>query len=169
MTSPSTRKVIRFLESADDATFVSLTLPGLPPPRYAGVAVTLDDDTDGLVVEAEVRRGEVPVAAPYLMMSVARRNPALSRAVFAERWRAEAGSLGGEAIPDDLRGLAYVQDHPVGDDPPFDAVNEVWFDDLDALRQRAVWFAARPVPAALFDPAAAFSLVLERVPALPPG
>jgi len=47
------------------------------------------------------------------------------------------------AIPDEVRGRAYVQNHP---DPagerPYDAVNEVWFDDLAALRARVEWFRA---------------------------
>ncbi len=32
-------------------------------------------------------------------------------------------------------------------------MNEVWFDRLDDLRRRAEWFADRPVPADLMDPA----------------
>ena len=99
------------------------------------------------------------------MMSVARRNPALSRAELAERWRAEAGRLGAEAIPDDVRGLAYVQDHPLDDAAPFDAINEAWFDTLDGLRRRADWFASRPVPADLFDPDECFALYLRVEPA----
>lgn len=97
----------------------------------------------------------------YKMMSFGRRNPALTRAEFVERWRAEAGRLGGDRIPDELRGLAYVQDHPVGDDSSLDAINEVWFDDLDALRHRARWFAARPIPADLMSPPDCWSLYLK--------
>jgi len=55
-----------------------------------------------------------------------------------------------EAIPDDVRGLAYVQNHPVvvdGHEWAFDAVNEVWFERLDHLRLRQAWFADRPVAA----------------------
>jgi hypothetical protein len=100
----------------------------------------------------------------FKMMACGRRNPALTRSAFLERWRAEAGRLGGDRIPDELRGVAYVQDHPVGDDPPLDAVNEVWFDRLDDLRRRAEWFAARPVPADLMSPPECWSLDLrERV------
>ena len=88
-------------------------------------------------------------------------NPALARETFTERWRAEAGRLGAEIIPEEVRGLAYVQLHPVGDDPPFDAVNQAWFDDEAGLRRRAEWFAARPVPADLFDPASTWALHLR--------
>jgi hypothetical protein len=99
------------------------------------------------------------------MMSFGRRNPALSPAEFAARWRREAGRLGDDAIPDELRGFAYAQDHPApGSDPAFDAVNEVWFDRLDDLRRRAAWFAARPVPADLWSPAECWSVCLREEP-----
>ena len=174
-------KVVRFLTSPDDPPLtgsgamrrtraVSLHLDGLPAPRYAAVEVawiagslpTLAP-TD-VAVDEEIRRGAARVGeGAYRMMSVARRNPSLSRTEFADRWRVEAGNLGGEMIPVDVQGLAYVQDHPVGPNPAFDAINEVWFDSLDDLRRRAEWFAARPVPAELFDPAASFALYLRAV------
>lgn len=151
------RQRIRFLDEPDDGALVALALPGLPPPRFA--AVWLGAGDDGIEVEVELRRGPVPEGVPYRMLSVARRDPTLTRAEFAERWRAEAGRLGGEAIPDDVLGLAYAQLHPVADDAPYDAINLVWFDDLDALRRRAEWFAARAVPD-LF--AESFTLHLEQ-------
>ncbi|MDD9370218.1 MAG: EthD domain-containing protein [Acidimicrobiales bacterium] len=139
----------------------------------AATAATRHRPDGGVVVEVDevVARGADALAARWAdggarfkMMSFGRRNPALTRAEFVERWRAEAGRLGGDRIPDDLRGSAYVQDHPSGDDPPFDALNEVWFDRLDDLRRRAEWFAARPVPAELMSPADCWSLYLrERV------
>ena len=149
----------------------ALALPGLPPPRHAAVdvlwggapAAAVGAPTVALAVEEALRRDAVGDER-YTMMSVARRNPALSRAGFAARWRAEAGRLGGEVIPEAVRGAAYVQDHPLGDDPPFDAVNEAWFADLAALRRRADWFAARPVPADLFDPARSWALYLRWEP-----
>ncbi|HKE72356.1 MAG TPA: hypothetical protein VKB57_02005 [Acidimicrobiales bacterium] len=151
------------------AVAACLTLPGLPPPRYAavdmiwGAAAPVGRPVLTVPVEEDVRRGAVG-GERYAMMSVARRRPGLSRAGFAARWRAEAGRLGAEAIPADVRGAAYVQDHPVGDDPPVDAVNEAWFADLDGLRRRAEWFAARPVPPELFDPARSFPLYLRWEP-----
>jgi hypothetical protein len=158
---------------------MALELPGLPPPRFAAVEVLWPDPG----APADLRPAEASVVVPvdevivrgadalssrwadggerFKMMSFGRRNPALTRAAFVDRWRAEAGRLGGTRIPDDIRGLAYVQDHPLGDDPPLDAINEVWFDDLDGLRRRAEWFAARPVPADLMSPAACWSVCLR--------
>jgi hypothetical protein len=161
----------------------ALHLPGLPAPRFATVEVVWADEPPtarageiSLVVAEEVRRGADALAARWVaggerfkMMSFGRRNPALTPEEFAARWRREAGRLGGEQIPDDLRGFAYVQDHPLpGSDPAFDAVNEVWFDDQDDLRRRAEWIAARPVPADLMDPdRSGFVLLREEV--LVPG
>jgi hypothetical protein len=82
----------------------------------------------------------------YKMMSFGKRNPALTPREFSTGWRAEASHLGSGEIPADVRGLAYVQNHPVpldGHDWPLDAVNEVWFERLDDLGRRAAWFAAR--------------------------
>jgi hypothetical protein len=158
----------------------SLALPGLPPPRFAAVDVEwfegdAGDDLPGdgsltVPVDEVVVRGADALAARWAgggerfkMMSFGRRNPALTRAAFAARWRAEAGRLSGDRIPDELRGLAYVQDHPLGDDPPLDAINEVWFDRLDDLRRRAEWFAARPVPADLMSPAECWTAYLREV------
>lgn len=82
-------------------------------------------------------------------MALAVRAGGLTRAEFSRRWRAHAGTAGGTPIPDPARGLAYVQNHVVSGD--LDAVNEVWFDDLDGLRARVAWFADNPVrPGALF-------------------
>lgn len=118
-----------------------------------------DRDAIVLAVDEVVARGADALSARwadggerYKMMSFGRRNPALTRAGFLERWRAEAGRLGGDRIPDEVRGLAYAQDHPRADDPPLDAVNEVWFDSVDGLHRRAEWFAARPLPADLMSP-----------------
>jgi hypothetical protein len=76
-------------------------------------------------------------------MAVARRAAGLSPAEFAERWRAHAGQAGTTAIPDPAKGRAYVQNRPcprTDGEWPYDAVNEVWFDDLDGLRTRIDWF-----------------------------
>lgn len=136
--------------------------PGDPGDSSAGDARVV------VPVDEVIVRGAAALSARwsgggerFKMMSFGRRNPALTRAAFVERWRAEAGRLGGTPIPDDLRGLAYVQDHPRGDDPPLDAINEVWFDRLADLRRRAEWFAARPVPSDLMAPATCGSLCLR--------
>lgn len=162
----------------------ALDLAGLPAPPFAAVevlwfdgdapeaavAVEPGDGSVAMVVNELVLRGAGALAARwgeggarFKMMSFGRRNPALSRDAFAERWRADAGRLGADPIPDELRGLAYVQDHPTGDDPAFDAVNEVWFDHLDGLRRRAEWFAARPPPAELMSPDECWSLYLREI------
>ena len=107
-----------------------------------------------VVADEVVLRGGDHLAARWAagdvrckMMSYGRRHPTLSAAAFSARWRGEAGSYGGEPIPDAVRGSAYVQNHPVaragGDEWPLDAVNEVYVDGLDDLRRRAAWFAAR--------------------------
>ena len=77
----------------------------------------------------------------YKHMALARRADGLSPAEFAERWQAHAGTAGATTIPDEMRGQAYAQNHPAPDADRviYDAVNEVWFDDLDLLRARHRW------------------------------
>jgi hypothetical protein len=77
-------------------------------------------------------------------MAVARRADGLTPAEFADRWRSRAGRVGAVPIPAQARGQAYVQNHPVpavDGEWLYDAVNEVYFDDLDGLRKRIAWFA----------------------------
>lgn len=83
-------------------------------------------------------------------MAIARRADGLTPAGFAERWRSHAGRAprpgGGPdiIIPEEVRGLAYVQNHPLPreeGDWTYDAVNEVYFDDVPGLRRRVEWFA----------------------------
>jgi hypothetical protein len=167
---------------------VAEPLPGFPPPPCAAVDLqwfpdlgaaraneawlrsTAPDlaDASGLIVAEEVvlRGGDYLGARweaggeRFTMMSFAKRNPRLTPAEFSARWRAEAGRLGGERIPDGVRGLAYVQNHPVplaDDEWPFDAINEVYFDELDGLRRRADWFAAKQDAALQAQPDAIFS------------
>ncbi|MCB1015642.1 MAG: EthD domain-containing protein [Acidimicrobiales bacterium] len=84
----------------------------------------------------------------YKHVALATRSPGLTPAEFAARWRAHAGtatpSSGGPAVavPEEARGRAYVQDHPVPGAPTaaHDGLNEVWFDDLAALDARRAWF-----------------------------
>jgi hypothetical protein len=110
----------------------------------------------------------------YKMLSFGRRHPDLSPQEFSERWRAEAGQVGGGEIPDAVRGQAYAQNHPVlaaeGREWPLDAVNEVWFDRLDDLRRRRDWFAARLGAALktaaepLMSPTQVWSMFVREVP-----
>jgi hypothetical protein len=83
-------------------------------------------------------------------MAIARRAAHLSPAEFSAVWRNRAGMVrrpgAAEAtpIPEEARGKAYVQNHPVAravGEWPYDAFNEVYFDDIESLRRRAEWFA----------------------------
>jgi len=77
-------------------------------------------------------------------MAIARRAAGLTPAEFVDRWRSRAGRVGSVPIPPPARGQAYLQNHPlagIGGEWPYDAVNEVYFDDLDGLRGRIAWFA----------------------------
>lgn len=118
------------------------------PPTRPGDAV--------LVAEELVLRGEAWLeqrwragGAMLKHMAVATRAAGLTTEEFSARWKGRAGALRGDdgrplVIPDEARGLAYVQNHPLtwgGAKPPFDAVNEVWFDDRASLRRRIDWFA----------------------------
>ncbi len=82
-------------------------------------------------------------------MAMARRADHLTPAEFSREWQAHAGTIsrsgvaGDLVIPDDARGLAYVQDHPVPrreGEWAYDAINEAYFDDLAGLQRRAGWF-----------------------------
>jgi hypothetical protein len=77
-------------------------------------------------------------------MAIARRAEGLSPAQFSDLWKNRAGKVGHVTIPAAARGLAYVQNHPVpvGDDSwAYDALNEVYFDDMEGVRTRMAFFA----------------------------
>jgi hypothetical protein len=85
-------------------------------------------------------------------MALATRAAGLTPAEFAERWRSHAGTVGGVPVPDAARGQAYVQNHPLphpeSGEWPYDAINEVYFDDVEGLKARVEWFRANvPHPA----------------------
>lgn len=174
---------------------VAAPLPGFGPPAFAAVDIQwfsdlssslandgwlasvdphLRDSRSLVVAEEVVLRGNDYLDCRWRlggerlkMMSFGRRSPALTLQEFSARWRQEAGRLGAQHIPDEVRGLAYVQNHPIpmdGEQWPFDAVNEVYFERLDHLRQRRDWFAARPVPAGLMSPTETWSLFLRETP-----
>lgn len=90
-------------------------------------------------------------------MAVAVRADGLTREEFSELWRHHAGSVGGKRIPDEARGLAYVQNHAISG--PCDAVNEVYFDDVAGLRKRVEWFDANPPADGLFGKSWLMSVV----------
>ncbi len=150
---------------------VCTALPDVSPrPRHAGLAIEWFDDAEqlaraeawrstsgrtepGLVVVAEehVLRGDDWLARRWndggtalKHVALATRADGLTVAEFQARWRAHAGSVGATPIPDDARGRAYAQNHPVpraDGEWAYDAVNEVWFDDLDGLRTRVAWLS----------------------------
>jgi len=138
-----------------------------PHPQILGGGVVLDVDEvvlrgEAWLAERWARGGEV-----LKQMSLALRAEGLSAGTFSQRWRAHAGTAGGAPVPDDALGCAYVQDHPLSlldEQRPYDAVNEVWFEDEDGLRRRLDWYAEQQVgaPDDLFG--ASWSLVVrERV------
>lgn len=74
-------------------------------------------------------------------LAIAVRASALTPAEFSQRWRSHAGTVGATVIPDDARGCAYVQNHPLATGEwAYDALNEVYFDDVAGLRTRIEWF-----------------------------
>ena len=127
-----------------------------------------------LVCEERVLRGADWLGArwrdatpKYKHMALARRAAGLSAAEFSERWRNRPGRIGGSAateIPAAARGHAYVQNHPLYE-ALYDAVNEVYFDDLDAMRSRIAFFADHNVAQADADlvSEAFFAVVEERL------
>jgi hypothetical protein len=109
-------------------------------------------DAVTLIATEQVRRGADWLTGhwehrgtAFKHMALARRAAGLSREEFSARWSAHAGQVGGTPIPEPVKGLAYVQNHPLATtqdgEPPYDAVNEVYFTDLDGLRTRVEWFA----------------------------
>jgi hypothetical protein len=111
-----------------------------------------DPATVGVVVAREhVMRGEEWLrqrrqdgGTSLKHMALARRAADLTPARFFDRWTNRAGKVGTTAIPAEARGQAYIQNHPLltaDAEWPYDAVNEVYFDDLDGMRKRISWFA----------------------------
>jgi hypothetical protein len=81
----------------------------------------------------------------YKHMALARRAAGLSAAQFSERWRNRPGRIGvSTQIPAEARGLAYVQNHPIHESL-YDAINEVYFDDLASMHSRIAFFAEHDV------------------------
>jgi hypothetical protein len=102
------------------------------------------------IAEERVLRGADWLAARWAQttpkfkhMALARRADHLTPAEFSDRWRTHAGRSGAREIPAAARGLAYVQNHPIahtGIAPAYDAINEVYFDDLDTMQPRIEFF-----------------------------
>jgi len=76
-------------------------------------------------------------------LAIATRADGLTLPQFLERWRGRAGPVGAAAIPVAYRGLAYVQNLPLvtdGREWAYDAINEVYFEDVDSLLARIAYF-----------------------------
>lgn len=116
-----------------------------------------DNDSDGVIIaEEHILRGadwlEQRWRDPkpkYKHMALARRAASLSAVEFSERWRRRPGRIGGGTaaatleIPAAARGHAYIQNHPIAGstDAMYDAINEVYFDDIASMRARIAFFA----------------------------
>ncbi len=76
-------------------------------------------------------------------MAIARRAQGLTLTEFFQLWQTRAGKVGTVVIPDEARGLAYIQNWPQDGavEWEYDALNEVYFDDLNGLRTRIAYFA----------------------------
>jgi hypothetical protein len=76
-------------------------------------------------------------------LAIATRARGLTLAQFLDLWRSRAGKIGAAPIPEAFRGLAYVQNHPqaeAGREWAYDAINEVYFDEIDSLLARIAYF-----------------------------
>jgi hypothetical protein len=148
--------------------------------RGASVANVIEPSVSSqFIAEEQVMRGADWLARRWASgavkvkhMALARRAAGLSVEAFSERWRNKAGTVTAAAapivIPEAAKGLAYVQNHPLPRDATegrYDAVNEVYFDDLEAMRARLDFFRQNDVgraEAALVSEAT-FVAVAERV------
>jgi hypothetical protein len=83
-------------------------------------------------------------AGPKLkQLAIATRADGLTLSQFLDLWRSRAGMIGAAPIPAAFRGLAYVQNHPrveADRDWAYDAINEVYFDEIDSLLARIAYF-----------------------------
>jgi len=143
------------LEWFADAAHLARFASWLASPRGAAVSEALSGGEPGagpvIVAREHTLRGADWLerrwregGARLKHMAIARRAASLTAAEFSDRWRSRAGRVGAVPIPEEARGRAYVQNHPLPDAGAgwaYDAVNEVYFDDLDGLRGRIAWFA----------------------------
>ncbi len=122
--------------------------------------VTAPGSVVTVVADERVVRGADWLAAhrrgggtAFRHLTLARRAAGLTPAEFSRRWGAHAGQVrpvgtaAPTVIPASVWGAAYVQNHPrpraVGE-WTYDAVNEVYFETFEGLRERAQWFRAHP-------------------------
>lgn len=122
---------------------------GQASERLMGEAVELDA-SPVVVTDERVIRGADWLerrwqdAGPKLkQLAIATRADGLTLSQFLDLWRSRAGTIGAAPIPEAFRGLAYVQNHPQVEadrDWAYDAINEVYFDDVDSLLARIAYF-----------------------------
>lgn len=139
------------LEWFTDAAHLARFASWLASSHGAAVSQALSDADHVIVAREHSLRGADWLerrwregGAKLKHMAIARRAEGLTPAEFSDRWRDRAGRVGTVPIPERARGLAYVQNHPLPEDRAgwaYDAVNEVYFDDLQGLRTRIAWFA----------------------------
>jgi hypothetical protein len=122
---------------------------GEVPGKLLGEALELDASpvvvTDERVVRgAEWLEQRWRGGGPKLkQLAIATRATGLTLLQFLELWRSRAGKIGATPIPEAYRGLAYLQNHPrimADRDWAYDAINEVYFDDMDSLLARIAYF-----------------------------
>jgi hypothetical protein len=80
-------------------------------------------------------------------LAIAIRADGLTLPQFLERWRGRADPVGAASVPAAYRGLASVQNHPLvdaGREWAYDAITEVYFDDVDSLLARIAYFGREP-------------------------
>ncbi|ADP83446.1 EthD domain-containing protein [Pseudofrankia inefficax] len=136
--------------------------------RFEAWQAATDAPAAGLVTSSVVARERVARGADWLAahaasgggafkhIALSRRADGLTRAEFSRLWAEHGGvvqtSGAAAVIPEAARGQAYVQNHPhpTGDEPVYDAVNEVYFADLAGLRGRVGWFQQNPPTGGLF-------------------
>jgi uncharacterized protein (TIGR02118 family) len=74
-----------------------------------------------------------------------KRRPDMSTAECCRYWEQCHAPLALTAVPADVFAYAYVQNHCIvekGTEPDFDAVAELYFDDLKAVRRWSRWYAS---------------------------
>jgi len=122
---------------------------GVASVRQLGDAIELDASPVVVSDEKVVRGAEWLErrwhdGGPKLkQLAIANRAAGLTLPQFLDLWRSRAGQLGAAPIPEAFRGLAYVQNHPLvepGRDWAFDAINEVYFEEIDDLLARIAYF-----------------------------
>lgn len=172
---PDEEAVVRFEAWLDAAGEIGGALDRLVDPDRSPV----------VVAEEVVVRGHDWLARRWAdggtrvqHVALAVRADHLTSSAFSARWRDHAGQAraGRDRVPTPIpgpaRGLAYVQDHPCPRTTgkwAYDAVSEVWFDDVEGVRQRVDWFRDNDVgrPEDLFR--ATWFLVLEEAVLHPIG